>query len=266
MDNATISQKERLKTYWIYVLVIATVLILYYTVMLVVSPWKKLSDIRSEYGIKGDDSNKIDENIIRDSTYIRLVKEKGFLRSKIVMAGTDSLYIIVNIADSTVSIGISGVVVHSSKISRVQISKILNTVDEYAISGLFASPLNIIYDYSTIRKEPLMIKTAPRDTSEYRPDIIPDTSYIEPAGYILETDRDVRIFIYQEELATIHDKLRLFRFDLNDRIRSAWQSLKRITIFRVPEYQPYIKIRVSKYDARILYRALPRNGQIAVCL
>jgi len=266
MDNTTISQKERWKTNWIYVLVIAAVLILYYTVMSVVSPGVKLSEIRLEYGINPDGSDKIDENIIRDSTYTHLVKERGFLRSKIAMAGTDSLYVVVNLADSTVSIGISGVVVHSSKISRVRISKILSPGDEYAISGLFANPFNIITDYSTIRKEPLMVKTAPRDTSEYRPDIIPDTSYIEPVGYIFETDRDVRIFIYQEETANFRDKLRLFRFDLNDRIRNAWESLKRIIVFRIPEYQPYIKIRVSKSDARILYRAMPLNGQIAVYL
>ncbi len=182
------------------------------------------------------------------------------------MAGTDSIYMTVNLADSVVSLEISGVTVHTCKITKIRTSKIFRTGDESTISGMFGNPLNIINDYSTIRKEPLMIKTAPRDTSEYRPDIIPDTSYIEPAGYILETDRNVRIFIYQEETATLHDKLSLFRFDLNDRIRSAWKSLKRIIIFRVPEYQPYIKIRVSKSDARILYRALPLNGQIAVYL
>jgi len=266
MDNGTLSQKESWKTNWIYILVIVAVLILYYSVMSVVSPGKKLSEIRSEYGIKAGDSDKIDKNIIYDSAYIRLVKEKGFLRSKIAMAGTDSIYMTVNLADSVVSLEISGVTVHTCKITKIRTSKIFRTGDESTISGMFGNPLNIINDYSTIRKEPLMIKTAPRDTSEYRPDIIPDTSYIEPAGYILETDRNVRIFIYQEETATLHDKLSLFRFDLNDRIRSAWKSLKRIIIFRVPEYQPYIKIRVSKSDARILYRALPLNGQIAVYL
>jgi hypothetical protein len=266
MDNGTIKHKKSWKTNWIYMLVIITVLILYYIVMSVFSPGKKLSEVKREYGIKPDGSDKIEEKISRDSAYLDLIKEKGFLRSKIAMAGTDSLYMIVNLTDSTASIAISGVVVHSSRISRIRTSKILRSGEEYAISALFANPLNIINDYSTIRKEPLMIKTAPRDTSEYRPDIIPDTSYIEPAGYILETDRDVRIFIYQDETATFHDKLSLFRFDLNDRIRSAWKSLRRVLVFRVPEYQPYIKIRVSKSDARILYRALPRKGQISVYL
>jgi len=31
-----------------------------------------------------------------------------------------------------------------------------------------------------------MIKMAPKDTSEYKPDIMPDTSITEPVNYILE--------------------------------------------------------------------------------
>jgi hypothetical protein len=32
----------------------------------------------------------------------------------------------------------------------------------------------------------------------------------------------------------------------------------------VPEYHPYIRIRMAKSDAKIIYRALPGHGQFAV--
>jgi hypothetical protein len=38
-----------------------------------------------------------------------------------------------------------------------------------------------------------------------------------------------------------------------------------MVLFRKPDYQPYIKIRVPVREARIIYRALPGHGQIAVC-
>ena len=53
--------------------------------------------------------------------------------------------------------------------------------------------------YATIEKEPIMIKMAPKDTSEYKPDIMPDTSVIEPVNYILEMTNGTRIYVYQEE-------------------------------------------------------------------
>lgn len=111
-----------------------------------------------------------------------------------------------------------------------------------------------------------MIKMAPRDTSEYKPDIIPDTTYHEPVNYILETDIGIRIFIYQSEKILPSDRKHQYFFDLNDRLRNTWNSLKRVAILEVPEYHPFIKLVLPGADARIIYRAIPRKGQIAVYL
>ena len=58
---------------------------------------------------------------------------------------------------------------------------------------------------------------------------------------------------------------RLFFFDMAARIRNVWNSLKSIALLRVPDYHPFIRIRLPKADAKIIYRAVPRNGQVAVC-
>ncbi len=63
---------------------------------------------------------------------------------------------------------------------------------------MLSSPMTIVNDIATIKKEPLMIKMAPKDTSEFKPDIIPDTSDYEPVNYILEMDNGIRIFVYQD--------------------------------------------------------------------
>jgi hypothetical protein len=40
-----------------------------------------------------------------------------------------------------------------------------------------------------------------------------------------------------------------------------FEDLKKVFLFKVPEYHPFIKIRIPASDARIIYRALPLQGQ-----
>jgi hypothetical protein len=40
--------------------------------------------------------------------------------------------------------------------------------------------------------------------------------------------------------------------------------MKKVVTFRVPEYHPFIKIRLNRADAKIIYRAIPYHGQVAV--
>jgi hypothetical protein len=236
----------------------------YFSIMSVRAPVKKLDEIRAKFGVPASPENKKDERFYSDSAYMAMLKEKAFLQARISMAETDSVYMTLNLADSTANLEISGVAVHSAKISEIKISGILRSGNEYAISAMLSTPMNVVNDLASIKKEPLMIKMAPKDTSEFKPDIIPDTSDYEPVNYILELDNGIRIFVYQETDTIASDKNNLFIFDLNNRLKNTWSSLKSIARFRVPEYHPFIWIRLPKADAKILYRATPRHGQIAV--
>jgi hypothetical protein len=53
-------------------------------------------------------------------------------------------------------------------------------------------------------------------------------------------------------------------FDIKERLRDTWRDLKSIILLKVPEYHPFIKLRLPRDDAKIIYRAIPKNGQIAV--
>jgi hypothetical protein len=127
-----------------------------------------------------------------------------------------------------------------------------------------STPFTIKKDFATVKKEPLMIKLAPKDTSEYKPDILPDTTSSEPVNYMLETETGIRLYFYQDIGEKSGDRLSRFLFDINYRFKNIWSIIKSIFILRVPEYHPYIKMRIPKADAKIIYRALPRHGQIAL--
>lgn len=263
MKTETDNRLTRGKLILITIAVLAILFLVYYAIMSMIAPSMKLNEIREKYALLQEET-PADERILNDSAYISLMKEKAFLQSKIAMAETDSIYLTLNLADSTANLEISGVEVHSAKISDFRVSSILGKGNEYLIYSMLSVPLNIVRDYSTFRKEPLMIKMAPKDTSEYKPDIIPDTTDYEPVNYILEMDNGIRIFVYQDDKISANDRKHHFVFDLTDRLRNAWSALKSIAVLKVPEYHPFIKITLPKADAKIIYRAIPRNGQVAV--
>lgn len=244
--------------------VFLAIFIIYYSVMMMLSPVKKYAAIRNEFGIDSTDKSRKDNPVFSDSTYLKLLKEKAFLQSRMIMAETDSTYLTLNLRDSTAHLEISGVSVHQAKFTEMEASKIIVEGDENLILMLMATPFTIARDWATIKKEPVMIKMAPKDTSEYKPDIMPDTSVTEPVNYLLEMTNGTRIYICQMEDEKAEDRRSQFRFDLKYRLRDAWSCMKSILLFKVPEYHLFIKIYLPRSDAKIIYRAIPKYGHVGL--
>ena len=264
METEITCNKSVRKKAFIVLTIITSAIIIYYSIMSMMSPARKLAEIKNEFGVKPAENSKVDERIFSDSAYLKLLKEKAFLQSRIAMAETDSIYLTINLTDSSANIEISGVAVHKAKMSSVKTSKIFINGDERIILSMLATPFTISNDYSTIRKEPVMIKMAPKDTSEYKPDIMPDTSITEPVNYILEMTNGTRIYVYQEEREKFSYRINHFIFNIKDRLRDTWSSLKCVVTFKVPEYHPFIKMRLPRADAKIIYRAIPKYGQAGI--
>lgn len=243
---------------------VVAALLIYFAAISALSPLRKMTAIENEFGPEKAENKTINEKMYSDSAYLALLKETAYMRAKTLMARTDSIYLAINLADSTADIEISGVVVHSAKIGSYRMSSILDKGDRYLIYTMLSKPMTIENSLATIKKEPVMIKIAPKDTSEYQPDIIPDTSLVEHVNFILDVSDGMRIYVYQEESDKPAERGSTFRFDFRDRLVTAWNSMKSAARLKVPEYHPYIKIRIPREDVKIIYRALPRNGQVAV--
>jgi hypothetical protein len=266
MENENKVSHSGGKTALVILLIICSSFILYYSVMSMLGPSRKLDELKHELSSESSGKKKAEEKTYADSAYLSLLKDRAFLQSKILMASTDSIYLTINLADSSINLEISGVVVHSAKINSFKASRFLTTGNENIMYSLLSTPLSILSEKATIRKEPVMIKMAPKDTSEYIPDIIPDTSITEPVSYILGMTHGISIYICQEEADKRSDRIALLRFDLYDRLRQTWKAFKRVAVLKVPEYHPSIKVKLPRSDAKIIYRAIPKNGQIALFL
>lgn len=248
----------------ILLVIAASAFVVYYSKMERESASKKMAEIIAGYGAANYDKQKLPEGITTDSTFLALFRQKVYLQSKVALARTDSVYLTIDLPDSLVNIEISGVVVHSVHIKEIEVSKLITDGDNFTITSLFSTPLTIVNDTSSIQKVPILTKVAPKDTSEFVPNAVPDTAVHEPVNYILETDRDVRIIVYQSEEINKGDNKDRFRFDLHNRIEKAVIAFKDIMAFKVPEYHPFIRIQIPQADARIIYRAIPKHGQIIV--
>ena len=110
--------------------ILTSAVIVFFTTMALLGPVKKMKEIREEFAFKQDEKTKIDERILSDSLFLKMLKEKGYLQSRISMARTDSVYLTLNLRDSTVNLEISGVTVHTVKMSRIKISRMLENGDE----------------------------------------------------------------------------------------------------------------------------------------
>jgi hypothetical protein len=238
--------------------------VLYYAVMSLISTSRKISEINSSYSFKSIEKTTIDERFFTDSTFVEKQKEKAFIQSRVAMAVTDSIGLTINLKDSLAYLEINGVVVHKTKISFQRICKAFNKANSYAVAAMLSSPLNIVKDTATIKKIPLLVKMAPKDTSEYKPDIMPDTSKHDPVYYILEMNNGIRIFVYQQENNNLKDLYNQVLFDVSDRMKNTLYAFRKISNFEVPEYRLYIKIRIPKDDAKIIYRAIPKKGLVTV--
>jgi hypothetical protein len=196
--------------------------------------------------------------------YIDLIRKKAYLGAQVKLAESDSIGLIINMRDSVIQLLIKGLPIRSVKIDEYEISPFFQRVNQEAIYSMLSSPMKITGMQATFMKDPVSVKIAPKDTSEAVVATRPDTTDFEAVFFTLNTDQNVRFFFEQQEDTIGADGRARFFFDLKDRSKNAKATMKAVARFDVPPYVPYIKIWIPKAEAKIVYRALPREGLIVL--
>ena len=196
--------------------------------------------------------------------YIDLIRKKAYLGAQVKLAEADSIGLIINMRDSVIQLLIKGLPIRSVKIDEYEISPFFQRANQEAIYSMLSSPMKITGMQATFMKDPVSVKIAPKDTSEAVVAARPDTTDFEAVFFTLNTDQNVRLFFEQQEDTIGADRRARFFFDLKDRSKNAKATMKAVTRFDVPPYVPYIKIWIPKAEAKIVYRALPREGLIVL--
>jgi hypothetical protein len=238
--------------------------ILYYLVMTVSAVNRTVNDFDNAYFASLEQKEGDTINLCAIPGYIDMIRDKAFLGSQVKMAESDSIGLLINVRDSVIQLLIKGLPVRTVAIDAYDISPFFQRANQEAIYSLLSTPLTITGMQATFMKDPVSVKIAPKDTSQTVESVKPDTTDFEAVFFTLETDRNIRFFFEQQEDTVGADRRARFMFDLKDRSRIASVTMKSVVRFKTPPYVPYIKIWIPKAEAKIIYRAIPREGLIVL--
>ena len=222
-----------------------------FTVWSVSAPIKKVKNFNETYGTNSDGKPCYDHPSLQNA-----VKETSYLTAFNTLAKNDSIGLIVNLSDSLISLVLKGVIIHNAQIMSFSTDGFFKALDICAYQNLFASPIEISSQDASIEKEPVVIKKAPKSeeeasTAPYFPDTLKNKRIAD-----IELKIAVGFNIYIHDGTDGCDKA-------NENVSTpgeTWKNIKRLLIFRKPEYEPSIHICIQKNDALSIYRALPAKA------
>jgi hypothetical protein len=191
----------------------------------------------------------------------KLILEEKRLKMMQQMAVLDSFSLVLDLKDSSAVLMNHGVPIRESKILSMQIStafKILHR--KHFLDAWLDKPFISRSEWSTIPKEPMQIRYAPKDTIEagiYAQEPVNlDTADVY---YRIQFDRNLILNVAQAERPRLEGWVKRFIHDLKVRWeQTGWKSgfMKQREI---PNNPFQIDLKLSQTDAKAIYRALPRR-------
>lgn len=200
-----------------------------------------------------------------DTTYFNHYKEKNWLETRFQIAKTDSISLSVNLRDSVLQLELKGVVLKTSPIRDFKADRFFMQLSPGAYHHYFGSQATAASAISSIEKEPLVVKQAPKDTAEFNAQshIEKDTVNLENVHWLLKLDNGIVLKIEgTDEISG--NKWDDRKFWWKQDVEQIKKDIRRTLFFKVPEYEPSISMVISEADARAIYRALPQHPLICI--
>lgn len=264
MTNSSQKKKQKGKAVsFIFLKVLPAALIVWlliYTLFFSFSVRKQIKTWQSEPEKEADTIKQTHEEW-------KLMKEKSFLTARINLAGNDSIGMTINLEDSLVQLETRGVVLRQIRIDKSEISRFFRSFNPEAYVRVFSKPFTITEIEGSIVKEPIVVKKAPRDTTEAASNATPlDTGKVEFVEWHLQLDSTFVVSFVQSDQGTGSFDWPTVKYRLRRYSKTLIESNKRLFQLKTPDYSPEITIFLPGKDAKSFFRALPRNGEVALKL
>jgi hypothetical protein len=179
-----------------------------------------------------------------------------------IASSSDSIYMVISIPDSLLSIYVKGVEIFNTKILRHSQSTFLSYLNTQILMRQFSRPQKGTLINSTLVKEPIKIKMAPKNAEEAaKMATIPDSVSYEPAFISYKIQNGVLLKLSSENEFWLSFKIGL---------AYKWSKLSELTraIFHaeITDYHPEINLMVDNIDLTSIFRALPDEPLIVIHL
>jgi hypothetical protein len=221
---------------------------------------------------KGSQSVNTENQQLFSSSQIDLLEklrglkhQESFLKSAIQFAKVDSVSLLIDLNDSIAFLSYKGVSLFSTKIPDIFLNKGLNQMPTYLRDSLFAGPMQIEHEISSIEKFPVIVKKAPKDTSEIKQsDSIPVIPKQNDVYYLFAFSNNFVVEVQQYEEASPGSKKSTAKYEI---AKANWFEQKSIDALKDNEKRSYIYhlvIKLPRNDAQSIYRALPQKPYLAI--
>ncbi|WP_423130503.1 hypothetical protein [Gaoshiqia sp. Z1-71] len=231
-----------------------------YTVLSVMAVREKMREINQQVDVQLSAMNNDSVN----ASLFEWYKEKNWLETRFQIARTDSISLSVNLKDSVVQLELKGVVLKTSKITDFKADQFFYRLNPGAYHHLFGVQAQTTGSLSTIPKEPLTVKKAPKDTTEVET-AQADTARAkaEAVHWMMSLDKDV---ILKIEGTNQDSKVKWNgqKFWFSQTIAEIRRDMSQTIRFKQPVYQPEIRLVIPEADAKAIYRALPVHPLVCI--
>lgn len=258
-------QIQKKKNYYGIILLgiagIIAFLVIIHAILSLMAPGREMARLNKYYLPEIQDEPSL---LIPDSL-LYLAEEKSFLNSKILMSEYDSICLFINIPDSVLDISFKGLVLHSTPLRNLKIPAFISGIDPQLIIAMTSGPVRVIQSDASIVHEPIVVKKAPKDTIEAALMVsTPDTVNRDAVSFHYLLENGISIRFIQDSLKDVNESKILRSFTHRHRFNRLWSDLKYTLRFKVPPYNPEIIIRLPEEDAKTIYRAMPKKGQVVL--
>ena len=195
--------------------------------------------------------------------YLSARHEIAIKKHRLALAGKDSIYMRLQLADSTLHLEIKGVAAYSGKMLDLELGAPFASITPQLRAEWAAEPFVMQHRNATIEVFPVVYKDAPKDTAEANAlssePMAPEKTAV---FFDLQFDRGLRLLVEQvEEPEPGNQRIvnAYLRREQRAQSGSFLRAARRIKPF-LPEMT--VKFRLPAEEARALYRALPEQAHL----
>lgn len=255
------------KTIWFRVAgsLLGLVLLLW-LIALAIAPANRMKQLKNQLASDTVFNQHFDSSYF-DPDLATLVKEKAFKEALLQLSEDDSIQMVLNLSDSTLSLSIKGVILHQTPIEIRSVDKLLERLPLNLEVKLFSAPLEVLAQYATIVKEPVVVRDAPKDTLEAAQTAWqPDTLVQSPAYVAFSLEHQIAVIMEQDNRTAHPDSRVRTHFYSHLWYGKLRSSLDHFIHLQQQDYCPEICIILPVDDLRAIYRALPGKPYMVIKL
>jgi hypothetical protein len=209
----------------------------------------------------------VSDTIADDDSVASLRLQEAYCQATLEQSQSDSIAVIIDLPDSTAVMAVRGCPISASRIMRYGLSPEFSLIRARGtMSAWICRPAIVQRAWATIKKIPIKVKRAPKDSIEAgrAADDIPEPLPKQDTYFTLECDRNLTVHVRQQGFPGIAGLFSALGYFARMSIDRGCARMASIACIRTPAAAVNLQLILSRDDATCMYRALPAHASIVL--